>query len=150
MHHALARPSDPENPSFCQLFVPRVAVVATIEDHHAARREREGVGDVHFGLQATADLGKSRDQAVMVQPRMQLEGGLLRRDVRPGKDLRRQIYQRAIQGDQLALEPEALARHGTTGLQSRVQQPEEFLEEVGVELLVLPRKAERLTERLLR
>jgi len=72
----------------------------------------------------------------MIQPQMQLEGGLLRRDICPGKDLHRQIDQRAIQREQFALEPEALARHGTTGLQSRVKQPEEFLEEVGVELLV--------------
>ena len=71
--------------------------------------------------------------AVVIQSQMQFEGRLLRRDIRPGKDLHRQIDQRAIQGKQLALEPEPLARHGTTGLQPRVQQPEEFLEEVGVE-----------------
>jgi len=76
----------------------------------------------------------------MIQPQMQFEGRLLRRDVRPGKDLHRQIDQRATQREQLALEPEPLARHGTIGLQPRVQQTEKFLEEVGVELLVPARQ----------
>ena len=60
----------------------------------------------------------------MVQPHVLLAGGLLRRDVRLGNDPHRQIDQRAIQGEQLSLEPEALARHGTTGLQPSVQQPD--------------------------
>ena len=123
--------------------MPGVAAVTTIKAHHATLREREGVGDVHLGLQAPADFGEGRDQAVMIQSQMQLEGGLLRRDVRPGGDLHRQIDQRAIQRERLALEPVALARHGTTGLQSRVQQPEGFLEEVGVELLIPARHGRR-------
>ena len=92
------------------------------------------------------DLGKSRDQAGMVQPQMQLEGGLFRRDVRPGKDRHRQIDQRAIQGEQLALGPETLARQQDTGLQPRVQQSEEFLNEVGIELLV-PQRQGRAADR---
>jgi hypothetical protein len=61
--------------------MPVVAVVATIEDHHATLREREGIGDVHLGLQTATDIGKGRNQPVVIQPQMQLEGGLLRRDV---------------------------------------------------------------------
>ena len=132
--HVPASARDEEDAGVAQILTPAIVAVALVEDQDGALREGELAGAHHVVDAALGHHGEGRQQAVVIKPEMQLHRRLAERVMRPGKQAQRQVDERTVEGVELVLEAEAVARR--LALAARVELGEQrLIERVGLGLV---------------
>jgi hypothetical protein len=101
---------DEEHAPVRQLGQQREAHAALVEHRDAARRQKLPAPEFGVRGMRRVDRGEHRQVAAVVEADVQLHRRLAVGEMGPGKQRQRQLDQRGVEGQQLGLEAEAMAR----------------------------------------
>lgn len=110
LHGIAALPGHEEDAVDIQLVIPGVIGVTAIDDENAVLGQPHGARGGDVVALAVGDVHERRQQAVMIQANVQFDGALHGAEPGPGKNAEAQANRRGVEGVELVLESEAMAR----------------------------------------